>query len=65
MKEGDYYIELPTGQKLKAKFELKKEEDGLLEDVIGCMRYTMRGINMRATIYSDPKKNRITWSEQV
>ena len=61
MKEGDYYIILPTGQKLKAAFTLKKEEDGLLEDVIGYMRYKLKGIDMKATIYSNPKKNRITW----
>ena len=65
MKEGDYYIMLPTGQKIPATFTVKKEDDGFLEDVIGQMWYKLKGINMRATIYSDPKKNTITWIEKA
>lgn len=61
MTEGKYNLILANGSKVPAEFKSRTPE--LLPDALGTMHYKIQGINMRATIYSDPKKNKLIFEK--
>lgn len=52
-------IQLENGNWINGEFKGRTAD--MLPDVVGQIHYKLMGIDMKSTIYSDSKKNKIKW----